>query len=71
MIAGPLAPAALVDAAAWIVLLPFRIIGVSVSGALELFEPSSHHPARLLGDGHRCRTESEPCRTDGEPTVRP
>ena len=38
---------------AWIVLLPFRIIGISVSGVLELLRAVATLPARLLRGGRR------------------
>ncbi len=38
---------------AWIVLLPFRIIGISVSGVLELLRAVVTLPARLLRGGRR------------------
>lgn len=37
----------------WVVLLPFRIVGISVSGALELLRAIVTLPARLLRGGHR------------------
>jgi hypothetical protein len=33
----------------WLVLLPFRIIGITVSGVLELLKATMLLPARLLG----------------------
>ena len=38
---------------AWIVLLPFRIIGISVSGVLELLRAVVTLPSRLLRGGRR------------------
>lgn len=37
----------------WIVLLPFRIIGISVQGVLETLRAIITLPARLLGRGQR------------------
>ncbi|MBA3914412.1 MAG: hypothetical protein H0X25_11315 [Acidobacteriales bacterium] len=46
----PLALAALVIyPVVWLILLPFRILGVAVSGVLELVWAVVTFPARLLG----------------------
>ena len=36
---------------AWVLLLPFRIIGISVTGVLETLRAVVTLPARLLGAG--------------------
>lgn len=33
----------------WLVLLPFRLVGVAVDGVLQLFKAILFLPARLLG----------------------
>ena len=33
----------------WLLLLPFRIVGIAVGGALEFFRTLVFLPARLLG----------------------
>jgi hypothetical protein len=33
----------------WLLLLPFRIVGIAVSGALELLRAIVFLPARMLG----------------------
>lgn len=38
---------------AWVVLLPFRIVGISVSGVLEFLRAAVMLPARRLGGGRR------------------
>lgn len=38
---------------AWVLLLPFRIVGISVTGVLELLRALIMFPARLLGAGPR------------------
>lgn len=46
----PVALAALVlYPLAWVVLLPFRLLGIAVDGALELIKALVLLPARLLG----------------------
>ena len=40
----------------WLVLLPFRILGVAVEGVLELLKAVILLPARLLGGRPRGRT---------------
>jgi hypothetical protein len=40
----------------WLVLLPFRILGIAVGGVLELLKAVILLPARLLGGGPRGRT---------------
>jgi hypothetical protein len=37
----------------WILLIPFRIVGISVSGVLELLRAIVTLPARLLRGGRR------------------
>ena len=37
----------------WILLLPFRILGIAVEGVLELLRAVITFPARLLGAPHR------------------
>lgn len=50
----PLAVAALfLYPVVWLVLLPFRILGVAVDGVLELFKAVLSLPARLLGSRPR------------------
>ena len=45
----PLALAALVlYPVAWLLLLPFRIVGIAVGGVLELLRALIHLPARVL-----------------------
>jgi hypothetical protein len=54
MISWPLALiAVLAYPLVWVVLLPFRIVGISVSGALELLRAIVTLPARLLRGEHR------------------
>lgn len=36
---------------AWLLLLPFRIVGISVNGVLETLRAAIMLPARLLGAG--------------------
>jgi hypothetical protein len=38
----------------WLILLPFRIVGIAVDGVLELLKAIIFLPARLLG-GRRAR----------------
>lgn len=38
---------------AWVLLLPFRIVGISVEGVLDLLRALFRLPARLLGAGRR------------------
>lgn len=33
----------------WLLLLPFRVVGIAVDGVLELLRAVLHLPARLLG----------------------
>jgi hypothetical protein len=35
----------------WLLLLPFRIVGIAVGGVLELLKSLLFLPARLLGGG--------------------
>ena len=37
----------------WLLLLPFRIVGIAVGGVLELVRAVIMLPARLLRGGHR------------------
>ena len=37
----------------WLFLLPFRIVGIAVDGALELVRAVIFLPARVLGGGRR------------------
>ena len=37
----------------WLLLIPFRIVGIAVSGVLELFRTLVFLPARLLGGARR------------------
>ncbi len=37
----------------WLLLLPFRIVGIAVGGALEFFRTLVFLPARLLGGGRK------------------
>lgn len=39
----------------WLLLLPFRIIGISVSGVLDTLRAVVRLPGRLLGRGRRTR----------------
>ena len=39
---------------AWVLLLPFRIVGIAVGGVLELLKSIIFLPARLIG-GRRAR----------------
>jgi hypothetical protein len=41
--------------AVWLLLLPFRILGVAVDGVLALLRAVLFLPARLLGGGPRAR----------------
>jgi hypothetical protein len=42
---------------AWLILLPFRIVGVAVEGVLALLRAILHLPARLLGGPRALRRE--------------
>ena len=54
VISWPLALLALVVyPVAWVLLLPFRIVGISVSGVLDTLRAILTLPARLLGAGAR------------------
>lgn len=54
VVAWPLALLALLAyPIAWLLALPFRIIGISVNGVLELLRAVVTLPARLLGAGPR------------------
>ena len=35
----------------WIILLPFRLVGIAVGGVLELLKAILYLPARMLGAG--------------------
>ncbi len=37
----------------WLLLLPFRIVGIAVGGVLELLRAIVYLPARLLGGASR------------------
>lgn len=37
----------------WLLLLPFRIVGIAVGGVFELLRAIIFLPARLLGGRHR------------------
>lgn len=37
----------------WLLLLPFRILGIAVDGVLELLKAIFMLPARLLGGGRK------------------
>ncbi len=37
----------------WLLLLPFRIVGIAVGGALEFFRALVFLPARLLGGARK------------------
>ena len=37
----------------WLLLLPFRIVGIAVGGVLDLLRAIITLPARVLGGGHR------------------
>jgi len=53
VLAWPLALLALVAyPIVWVLLLPFRIVGISVDGVLELLRGILTLPARLIGVGH-------------------
>lgn len=50
----PIALAALIlYPLAWLILLPFRLVGIAVGGAFELLRAVIFLPARLLGAGPR------------------
>lgn len=37
----------------WLILLPLRLVGIAVSGVLELFRAVVYLPARILGGPKR------------------
>jgi hypothetical protein len=39
----------------WLILLPFRLVGVAVGGVFELLKALLYLPARVLGGGPRPR----------------
>jgi hypothetical protein len=39
----------------WLILLPFRIVGIAVDGVLELLKAIIFLPARVLGGRRRAR----------------
>ena len=41
----------------WLLLLPFRMLGIAVEGVLSLLWAVLTLPARLLGGGHRRRED--------------
>ena len=50
VVSWPLALLALVlYPVVWLVLLPFRIVGIAVDGVLELLRAILHLPVRLIG----------------------
>ena len=54
VLAWPLALLALiVYPLAWLISIPFRLVGISVAGAFELLRAVVTLPARLLGGGPR------------------
>lgn len=54
VLSWPLALVALVAfPIVWLLLLPFRIVGISVNGVLDLLRALFTLPARLLGAGRR------------------
>ena len=54
VISWPLALIALlVYPLAWLLVLPFRVVGITVSGVLESLRAVVTLPARLLRGGHR------------------
>jgi hypothetical protein len=54
LVAWPIALLALVlYPVVWLLLLPFRIVGIAVSGVLELFKTLVFLPSRLLGGARR------------------
>ncbi|GAB4225548.1 MAG: hypothetical protein Kow0062_27890 [Acidobacteriota bacterium] len=44
----------------WLLLLPFRLVGIAVEGVLEFFRALVMLPARLLGGGPRQRAWAPP-----------
>jgi hypothetical protein len=40
----------------WLLLLPFRLIGIAVDGVFELLRAILFLPARILRGGHRARS---------------
>ena len=55
VVCWPLALAALVAyPIVWLLLLPFRLLGMAVGGVLGLLSAVFFLPARLLGGGPRC-----------------
>jgi hypothetical protein len=41
---------------AWLLLLPFRIVGIAVEGVFALLKGIIFLPARILGGGRHART---------------
>lgn len=39
----------------WLILLPFRVVGIAVGGVLELVSAIFFLPFRMLGGGYRSR----------------
>jgi hypothetical protein len=63
VVCWPLALAALVlYPLVWLLLLPFRIVGIAVEGALELLKALLFLPTRLLGGGPRAMRGSRAIR---------
>ena len=44
----------------WLLLLPFRVLGIAVDGVLELLRAIVTFPARVLGGGRRAALPSGP-----------
>ncbi len=56
IVAWPLALLALVlYPIVWLLLLPFRLLGIAVDGVLELVKAVLFLPARILGGGRRLK----------------
>ncbi|MFW2336279.1 hypothetical protein [Ilumatobacter sp.] len=54
VISWPLALIALVAyPIVWVLLIPFRIVGISVNGVLDLLKSILTLPTRLISAGHR------------------
>ena len=43
----------------WLILIPFRILGVATVGALALIACVFHLPARIMGGGCRCGAQRD------------
>ena len=56
IVSWPLALLALVlYPVVWLLLLPFRLVGIAVGGVLELVKAVLYLPARILGGGPRLK----------------